>query len=154
MMRRHSIIAVAALAAAAGAATDTASADQPDRPPLRLAQSVNETLPGGVEHRPGEGSLGSTRSAAPRAITPPPPAPAAAMPTPQSATDAAKPAPPAAPAAETKKSKKSAPRTLERAPAAGAPPQGEMERTPAIPRPKGPDESIPGGAERSPGNTQ
>lgn len=140
MMRRE--LALAALVLA-GLATSGSAAE----PRLRLAQSVNEQLPGGVEHRPSSSdkALGSARSAAPpRPVAAPPPAatapaPAAAMPPSDDAKSASK---------KKKSQKKSAPTramppTLQRAPSSES-----------MPRPGKPDESIPGGVERSPSNSQ
>ena len=153
------LAATAAVAVAGEPRAAHAGAGDASSAPLRLAQSVNETLPGGVEHQPGDAASEKTRSAAPRALKalPPPPAPVpagAAMtaPTGSGKADAAK----SSTGAGKKASKKAAPGkteppTLERAPATSAPAPGSVR---GAPRPIRPDDSIPGGAERSPGNAQ
>lgn len=161
-MIRHCLTAAAVLLAATAAAT--ASAAEPAERPLRLAQSVNETLPGGVERAPSD----TSRSAAPRALKampPPSPAPAAAaMPQAPGSTGSAKASGGPVEKSDSgkssggKKAKKAAPvrgaapPTTERAPSLDAP--SPAPRSTGVPRPMQPDESIPGGAERSPGNAQ
>ncbi len=142
------------------------------------AQTINETQPGGVENRP---SLDGMRAVAPppaagaRSFSAPKPqapigtlAPSSARKAADMKSEAGKPdaAKGGADAAKggakaddktdaggAKKSKKRSAGPKAAAPAA------EMERSPAapgssMPQPRGPNETIPGGVERAPGNAQ
>lgn len=151
----RSLLVAAMLVASAGTAS------------IGFAQTVNESIPGGVENRPSSDGL---RGGAARSMSPPPAAATRGMPKPIAPPSAAAAAPVSAGAKATtedansggsggasggKKKKsaplKSAPPVMERAPAAEAP---ASSRGATMPRPIRPDESIPGGVERSPGNSQ
>lgn len=154
-MTRRELTLVAAIL---GGLAAPAAAEVPEHP-MRLAQSVNETLPGGVENRPGgtDKAFGSTRGirSAPRAITAPPaPQPSAGSSAAGAADfDAAKPNTDGKRSTKKAAPAKSAPYAVERAPEAERAPAGAA-RGDGLPRPIRPDESIPGGAERAPGNAQ
>lgn len=141
----------AAAPADASARIETASAKPaaPATAPLLLAQSVNEGLPGGVENVPSApgGSRGLAPAPAAPAMAPPPPVPSVGAAAKPRAEKPIQPKPKAEPKSKPK-AKKAAPVRSMRGP------ESDGKAAEHMPGPKGPDDSIPGGAEHAPGHPQ